>query len=500
MNPELWKEVSTTLKDYENRTGVQIRCDWRLDKKQVNEGPVTKAEITETIPLPQIKFEQQVLIEDPSSLEIFQAIQGPVNKDHAWFIEDPEVEWDFLDGYLTQQFQQVEPFFVGTFTDDEGKEQGQPNVEVVPFVPEFFKTDERFTNAEKYTNYDSGLIALCAVSAQTPEKQAALFRKYTNLILSIHEESPKLLANWLKVQQESEPYRSYTTFFKNDHVVLDSGGTNLKPVEERLVVLDDFEETWKERIKELSEALENDMFMPYHLRWIEFLSHSTDIRKIHTVFRNVTQINEQYQKSQQAKEPVKAEVPERPVKVIEPEKVSERVHTTVIDRTPGGLRTLALVGLVGAAALWFAFCRPQPEFVTIPGTSTRIEVANYRYENPDTYFGHVSGIMDSNLSSVIGRCEGNWAVENGVLPRNFNNSSETAAKPYHDRVASMSSADRNAHRSLISKCVDFITHTSVNPASNFETKGEILAKHKNNGVTNTFKEPKDFKDFFLKAS
>ncbi len=225
--------------------------------------------------------------------EYFNEIQGPVNKDSPFFIQDPQGIQDTLANMSDEEAGKfavsiptnTKPFFI-----QEGN-YIRPNPEVTPALYFEQAQDQRFANAEAATNRDSGLFALAAASAETPQQQAQLYFLLTGLTIAAHEVKPALLTEWLTGQ--TQPLNTETTFsplvyFRDNDHINDDLRQGLRPENERRLAYNpqgqlDPGQTitlWQERIGELKERFDNDNFEPHHLRWVEFLSHSVDMPRL----------------------------------------------------------------------------------------------------------------------------------------------------------------------------------------------------------------------------
>ena len=229
--------------------------------------------------------EQQPLAEGSYKVEdVFRQIKGAVKKDHDYFIGKPPEPKKFSESELVD-LESKKPFFLVNLD----KKVFETNKEVIPFVwdQKLGSRDERFSNAEKLTKGDSGLVALAAVSSETPEEQAEVYRILTSTILQVHENNPKLIGEWLRAQLNNRDYNltSMYVFHSND---VERGKENGSPNDTLLPYKVDSPMPdssvalllWKPRIDELKSSLSQDQLQPHHLRWIEFLSHSVNVPEI----------------------------------------------------------------------------------------------------------------------------------------------------------------------------------------------------------------------------
>lgn len=156
------------------------------------------------------KKEQNVLpLELGKSYDVAQAFATlePQAVPHGPYWVDEEIPPDFAQKLTPEQLSALQlrkPFFVNVHMEQtpEGPMlYREVNKEVFPQAFAL-KDDERFANAEALTHDDSGLLALAAVSAATPEKQAELYRQLGETVLRVHESNPQLLGEFLKAQTE----------------------------------------------------------------------------------------------------------------------------------------------------------------------------------------------------------------------------------------------------------------------------------------------------------
>ena len=231
------------------------------------------------------------------------SLEAEVPRDHEYFVENPPEEIRLTPEQM-KELELIEPFFIH-FTKD-GQLWIKTNERVVPYVwnpkvgigPEPGQGNERFEKAEGLTNGDSGLLALAAVSSETPEKQTQLYRALAHSIVEMHKNNPELLRIWLVKQGEEKTQSgdiqtpdSIDVFVTND---LESGTQKPRPEHERLVIFDteNFpnidparnealrEQAWTQRLDELRDVITLGTIEQTHLRWIEFLSHSVDVAKL----------------------------------------------------------------------------------------------------------------------------------------------------------------------------------------------------------------------------
>lgn len=243
------------------------------------------------------KPEQKLLPERVYKLnEVFNTVIGSVKKDHAYFIAKPSQEV----GFSQEEQKSLEsslPFFIHV----PGTDRWETNKRVVPFVwdPKLGERDERFANTEKLTNGDSGLLALCAVSADSPERQAQLYRTVSGVILQVHGNNPDLLREWIEKQldpqnPEDQSINLFYHFDQERRKKTKSEDEMLLPYDrEKKIDPQLTDQVWVSRINELKMALEEDQIQPHHLRWIEFLSHSVDVPKLFQTLQDKSAQEEQ---------------------------------------------------------------------------------------------------------------------------------------------------------------------------------------------------------------
>lgn len=211
--------------------------------------------------------------------KVFAKIPGaPVTASHG----NPyysEGRLAYIGGSNLNSLESRKPFFV---IDSTGI---KPNKEVVPFVfdPKINES-QRFKEAEKHTDGDSAIFALCAISAPTPDKQAHLYSAVANTIVKMHTDNPELLIDWMAKQLEAQGLSNTSSFdvFSSFDFSQRDGKVVQRPINEVLVSFppEDFEKIWKARIEELGKLGSKDEFVPHQIRWIEFLSHSVYIPEL----------------------------------------------------------------------------------------------------------------------------------------------------------------------------------------------------------------------------
>lgn len=234
----------------------------------------------------------------------FDGINGAINTGHRYYVTNVPDSINISADQL-KQLQLPVQFFV-----ERSDGQVGPNIEVTPFLYELTTepgvgTNQvvlqllqqrglsrseapRFYNAEQSKTYgDSGIHALAAASASTPEEQAKLYNALARVILKVHESNPQLVNEWWKKQVDENSGASSRFFLAFDHIIVNRTVGDLRPENERLVVgqnnqpLNESEmrDLWQKRIKELQTALASGKLELYHIRQIEFLAHSVNVVK-----------------------------------------------------------------------------------------------------------------------------------------------------------------------------------------------------------------------------
>lgn len=142
-------------------------------------------------------------------VQVFEGLTPKAKPEENPYWIAGEVPADFAEKLTDEQvnelaFNPQKPLFLNVKYENtpQGKMlHRQLNREV--FDPAYsLKENRRFTNAELLTENDSGLFALAAASAETPEKQAVLYRQLGETVLRAHSLNPKLLESFLKAQTE----------------------------------------------------------------------------------------------------------------------------------------------------------------------------------------------------------------------------------------------------------------------------------------------------------
>jgi hypothetical protein len=202
--------------------------------------------------------------------------------DFDYFVPNPTEPFT-IDPAQIDDYTVTEPFFEILDQLPDGRLNIRASRTVAPFAYEDINvpdpidsTNPMYEAGEEFTNRDGGLLALAAAAAETPEGRVALYTTLADTILTIHEQRPNLLDEWVTAQD-----RQQTPFGSNSYNVLESFD-NGRPVEERLLQLDNFDGDWRNRIAELRTRFTTQpiTLQPYHLRWMEFLAHSVNVTRI----------------------------------------------------------------------------------------------------------------------------------------------------------------------------------------------------------------------------
>jgi hypothetical protein len=139
---------------------------------------------------------------------------------------------------------------------------------VVPFVwDEGSGGQARFSEAEAFTDYDSGHFGLAAVSAPSAESQAQLYALLAQGILDVHLANRSLLAEWFAGQGAAS--EEIFVYFDRQ-----------RPApEEKLLAVDGSidQAMWDARLEELANGVARRSFLRHHFRWVEFLAHAVDV-------------------------------------------------------------------------------------------------------------------------------------------------------------------------------------------------------------------------------
>jgi hypothetical protein len=201
--------------------------------------------------------------------DLFGRLRSPVYSGHTYFVENPPERLD-LNADQLRALEVREPFFVGN-----GWSMG-PNRAVVPFVwdPQSGR-QARFSEAESYTDYDSGHLGLVAVSAPTGETQAKLYVLVARAILDVHRANRALLGEWFDGQVGGSA--DVFQYFDNERQPPVEKLLNAEGVVDR--------DLWDRRIDELSAGLDVGAFKPHYFRWFEFLAHAVDIPQLMQLIR-----------------------------------------------------------------------------------------------------------------------------------------------------------------------------------------------------------------------
>ena len=194
-------------------------------------------------------------------VDFFEGLRSPVRQDHEFFVGAPPRALA-LDRAQQQALEVRAPFFI-----DHGWSAG-PDRRLVPFVWDPKSGgQQRFSEAEALTDYDSGLVGLSAVSAPTGAAQAQLFTVLARTIVGVHRGNRELLPEWFAAQGASS--REIFVYFDEER----------GPAHEKLLSQngDIDQEMWDARLDELERCLDRGAVQKHHFRWAEFLAHSVDI-------------------------------------------------------------------------------------------------------------------------------------------------------------------------------------------------------------------------------
>jgi hypothetical protein len=197
-------------------------------------------------------------------VELFASFRSPVRGDHDYFVASPPAAFA-LDPAQLQALEVRAPFFV-----DRGWSVG-PNRDLVPFVWDPRSGEQpRFSEAEAFTDYDSGHFGLAAVSAPTAETQAQLYAVLARAILDVHLANRSLLDEWFEGQGSAS--REIFVYFDRRRRV----------PEEKLLAEDGSIDPalWDARLDELAASIERRAFERHHFRWLEFLAHAVDVPQL----------------------------------------------------------------------------------------------------------------------------------------------------------------------------------------------------------------------------
>jgi hypothetical protein len=197
-------------------------------------------------------------------VELFASFRSPVSGDHDYFVAAPPAALALAPAQL-RALEVREPFFV-----DRGWSVG-PNRDLVPFVWDRRSGEQpRFSEAEAFTDYDSGHFGLAAVSAPTAETQAQLYVVLARAILDVHLANRSLMDEWFEGQGPAS--REIFVYFDRRR----------RAAEEKLLADDDTIDRamWDARLEELAASIQQRAVLPHHIRWVEFLAHAVDIPQL----------------------------------------------------------------------------------------------------------------------------------------------------------------------------------------------------------------------------
>ncbi len=196
--------------------------------------------------------------------ELFDSFRTPVYTEHDYFVASPPAGLA-LDAAQLQALEVREPFFV------ENGWSVSPNRSLVPFVwDQPSGGQRRFSEAEAFTEYDSGHFGLAAVSAPDGKTQAQLYVVLAQAIVDVHRANRSLMAEWFEGQGPSS--RDVFAYFDRER----SGA------EEKLLAPDGTvdQAMWDTRLDDLSSRIEQRAFLRHQFRWVEFLAHAVDIPRL----------------------------------------------------------------------------------------------------------------------------------------------------------------------------------------------------------------------------
>jgi hypothetical protein len=197
-------------------------------------------------------------------VELFESFRAPVRGGHDYFVESPPSSLSLGPAQL-RALEVRAPFFI-----DRGW-SASPNQELVPFVWDPASGGQpRFSEAEAFTDYDSGHFGLAAVSAPTGAAQAQLYAVLAQAIVDVHRANRSLMSEWFEAQGTGSQ-RIFVYFdeerFTPEEKLLAPDGT----IDQAL---------WDARLQELAEHLERQAFLRHHIRWVEFLAHAVDVPEL----------------------------------------------------------------------------------------------------------------------------------------------------------------------------------------------------------------------------
>jgi len=202
-------------------------------------------------------------------VELFESFRSPVRGGHEYFVESPPASLSLTPSQL-RALEVRAPFFI-----DRGW-SASPNRDLVPFVwdPDS-GGQQRFSEAEAFTDYDSGHFGLAAVSAPTGAAQPQLYAVLAGSIVEVHPPNRPLMAEWFAAQaQASQNIFSYFDEERSapEEKLLAAGGT-----------IDDA--MWDPRLQELADHIERRAVLRHHIRWVEFLAHAVDVPQLMSLIK-----------------------------------------------------------------------------------------------------------------------------------------------------------------------------------------------------------------------
>src|SRR5579871_2509671 len=201
--------------------------------------------------------------------ELFDSFLSPLRSNHEYFVAAPPAAL-VLEPAQLRALEVREPFFV-----DHGWSAG-PNRALVPFVWDPRSGGQpRFSEAEAFTDYDSGHFGLAAVSAPTARDQAQLYALIAQGILDVHRANRSLLSEWFASQGAAS--RDIFIYFDRERS---------SPEDKLLTASGDIDQAmWDERFAELARRVEERSFCKHHVRWVEFLAHAVDVPQLMALIR-----------------------------------------------------------------------------------------------------------------------------------------------------------------------------------------------------------------------
>lgn len=155
--------------------------------------------------------------------------------------------------------------------------------------------DPRFLAAEASTNDDSGIFALAAASAETPEKQAQLYIAMVDTIVQAHKNNPDLLRKWLEAQgtitaNQADWFTTSAGVFKTYDMRLPLPQRHLWYQADGQIDIDRTVEQWRLAVNASDiSVLRNEGLNIDSMRNLEFLAHSIKADKLIELIRSKSQ-------------------------------------------------------------------------------------------------------------------------------------------------------------------------------------------------------------------